>query len=138
MNKKFYFPNIMEPLNNDNFKKIFSLLEDGYKGLFVILKVINSQHNEVIAGDISKKLNISTARVAVALNTLEKKQYIIKRKSDNDLRKTVVELTPLGEAALLEREKKIQEVIESILECLNIEEQQQLFNILKKIGSQTI
>lgn len=138
MNKELSNISIIEQLNNDNYKQILNILEEGYKGLFVILKVIKHYPGEVIAGDISAKLNISTARVAVALNTLESKGYVVKHKGNSDKRKTVVELTTLGNEVLEARENKVQSFIDNILGCLTIEERKQLINILKKIGSQKI
>ena len=48
------------------------------------------QKNEVNAGDISSFLNVSTARIAVLLKNLEKKDLIKKSSSQTDKRKTIV------------------------------------------------
>lgn len=133
MERKEYVGELLLGINNEITRKIVTTLEKGYKGLYVILKVIKEQNGEVIAGDISNKLNISTARVAVALKTLERKKYITKYKSLNDLRKTVVSLTPLGKEVLKTREDEINSLIEALLKDLTDEEIEQLIKIINKI-----
>lgn len=133
MERKEYIKEILLGLNGEKYRQVAKTLEKGYKGLYVILKVIKNQNGEVIAGDISSKLNISTARVAVALNTLSRKKYITKYKSLTDLRKTVVSLTPLGKEALERREDEINSLIESLLINLSDEEIEQLIKIINKI-----
>lgn len=133
MERKVYVEELLLGINNEITRKIVTTLEKGYKGLYVILKVIKDQNGEVIAGDISNKLNISTARVAVALKTLERKKYITKYKSLTDLRKTVVTLTPLGKEVLKIREEEINSLIEALLKDLTDEEIEQLIKIINKI-----
>lgn len=133
MERKVYVEELLLGINNEITRKIVTTLEKGYKGLYVILKVIKDQNGEVIAGDISNKLNISTARVAVALKTLERKKYITKYKSSADLRKTVVRLTPLGKEVLKIREEEINSLIEALLKDLTDEEIEQLIKIINKI-----
>lgn len=133
MERKVYVEELLLGINNEITRKIVTTLEKGYKGLYVILKVIKDQNGEVIAGDISNKLNISTARVAVALKTLERKKYITKYKSSADLRKTVVRLTPLGKEVLKIREEEINSLIEALLKDLTDEEFEQLIKIINKI-----
>ncbi|NLV50191.1 MAG: winged helix-turn-helix transcriptional regulator [Clostridiales bacterium] len=52
----------------------------------------------VTAGELSEKLDISTARVAMILNNLEKKGLVHRDEDTQDRRRVVVFLTPSGKA----------------------------------------
>lgn len=123
---------ILKSVGKKSCKHLTSFLNEWTKGLYVILRVIENFEDEVVAGDISTALNVSTARMAVALATLEAKKWIKKHKSVNDARKTVVELTDLGRSVLREREEELVEIIKLFLNKLNDEEVMQLLNIIKK------
>lgn len=138
MNTDQYINDVLVNIKGNNYRKILKTLEDGYKGLFVILKVIRNRSGEIIAGDISNELNISTARVAVALKTLEEKKYIIKSKGTDDGRKTIVKITNDGLIVLEKREKEIRDLIKGILNILTEDEIKQLINILWKIKTSKI
>lgn len=136
MNKRDYIKEVFINLKCENFRKVLTTLEDGYKGLFVILKVIRDYQGKIIAGDISSKLEISTARVAVALKTLERKKYIIKHKAKDDARKTIVELTELGKKVLEDRENEILNLMDDLFDKLELDELQQLLNIINKLKNE--
>lgn len=123
---------ILKSAEKKNCKYITSFLDEWTKGLYVILRIIDISETEVVAGDISNKLGISTARVAVALATLERKNWIKKHKSKVDARKTVVELTDLGKEVLIARGQELVEIIKMFLDKLKDEEVLQLMNIVKK------
>lgn len=90
------------------------------KGMNSILNyLIKNNERLVSAGEIAAALSVSTARVAFALNTLEKKGLIYKFKDKNDSRVTLVSISRKGKE-LIENSKK------SILE--------DIMNIVDKIG----
>lgn len=127
---------IKEIINNSShkeFKTFRNTLEDSGKGIYVILKVIDSAKNEISSSDIANQLDISLARVTMALNKLEEKGLIKKNKDKDDKRKTIVCLTDLGKIKLEEKEQNLASLIEKALENLSIEECEQLLNIYKKI-----
>jgi DNA-binding MarR family transcriptional regulator len=123
---------ILKSAGKKNCKRITTFFNEWTKGLYVILRMINISEKEIVAGDIANTLGISTARVAVALATLERKKWIKKHKSVLDARKTVVELTDLGKSILKEREEELKEIIILYLNKLTDEEVMQLLNIIKK------
>lgn len=129
---------IMNGVSCSDFKPLANIINDRTKGMYVILRLLTKANNEVTAGDIANSLNVSTARVAVALNTLEKKKYIVKYKSSKDARKTIVEITSHGKEALKERENKIVNFITKFLNKLTDNEIFQLLNIISKGINRTI
>lgn len=124
---------ILKSVGQKNCRHLTSFFDEWTKGLYLILRVIRNSETEVVAGDISNTLNVSTARIAVALATLDAKRWIKKHKSVTDARKTVVEITDLGRKVLNKREEELIEIINDLLEKLNDEEVIQLLNIIKKI-----
>ncbi|MBQ8293224.1 MAG: transcriptional regulator [Bacilli bacterium] len=123
---------ILNSVDKKGCKHLTEFLDDWTKGLFVILRVIDRSENEVVAGDLSSALNVSTARMAVALATLDAKKWIKKHKSKLDARKTVVELTELGKTKLQEKEEQLIQIMKEFLDKLDEEEVMQLVNIIKK------
>lgn len=134
MNKQEIAVEIVNNIGNKAFKPVISTLEDGSKGLYIILKVIAEINEEVSAIDISNVLNISIARVTVALKKLEEKGLITREKSTSDKRVTIVKLTKLGFVKLEEKKQSLLELINQTLDKLTLEECVQLLNIYQKIS----
>lgn len=116
-----------------NWRKLTKLIDNGYKGIFVILRILQESQDTVYAGEIAKKMNVSTARVASALNTLEKKNYVRRENQISDARKTAVHLTKEGEKALEDRKTEIALTVLPMFENLTQEESSTLFFLVKKL-----
>lgn len=134
MDKKIIAEELINNISCKNFRTLTSSLEDGSKGIYIVLKIIANMNKEVIASDIADALGVSIARITVALKTLESKKLIVKTKSLKDKRKTIVSITDLGYKELRERNKKLISIVHSLLNKLTIEESEQLLNISKKIN----
>lgn len=113
-------------------RKVANLI-NGFKGAYVILRILRDSETDVLPGDIAKKMDISTARVAAALNSLSRKGYIKRAPSDSDGRKTVVKITPSGLQALSEREEIVYSLIEAFLKKLTEEEARAFLSLVKKL-----
>lgn len=133
MNREKIAEELVARVSMHNCKEFTNILNDASKGLFVILKLIKNSNEDVLPGDISLKLNVSTARTAVALKTLEAKKWIKMYKSSADQRKKVIELTETGEAILKDWDNKLTILAKNFLGKLTDEEVEQLFNIFKKV-----
>lgn len=116
-----------------NWRNFIGMIDDGYKGMFVILRILQESETSVVAGDLAKRMNVSTARIARALNTLESKNYIRREGDKADARKVVIRLTESGEQALEERKRVVAETLEPMLSNLTDEEISTLFSLLKKL-----
>ena len=97
------------------------------------LRILKESEKAVVPGELARRMNVSTARIARALNTLEKKNYIRRESEKNDARKVIVLLTHDGEKALEERKAIVGAMIESLLKNLTEEETRTGFRLLKKI-----
>ena len=106
--------------------------EDGFQGTCLILKILRNA-GQLTAGEIAKRLDVSTARVSAALNALEKKGCVERLKSATDGRMVVVRLTASGRAALESREEQLLAIIGRILGKLTEEELLSLLHIIEKL-----
>ena len=106
--------------------------EDGFQGTCLILKILRNA-GQLTAGEIAKRLDVSTARVAAALNSLEKKGCVERLKSATDGRMVVVRLTASGRATLESREEQLLAMIGRILGKLTEEELLSLLHIIEKL-----
>jgi len=89
-------------------------LQEGIQGESIILYHIR-KHSEVIPGQISDAMGISSARVAAVLNSLEGKGLITREIDSGDRRRIIVKLTPKGCEQAEEQRKRNIEMIKDIL-----------------------
>ncbi len=99
---------------------------------FLILYLGHNSNREIIAKNLSDELDCSTARIAVLLNRLEKKN-IIKKVQASDKRKVIVSLTELGYDIYNRKLLFFKEYIERILTTIGNDELDRFFDTLKKI-----
>lgn len=101
----------------------------------ILIYLSNNNNQEIICGDIAKYLNISTARVAVALKSLQNKGLIKKYHPIDDKRKIVVTITQKGIDYLKEKSKDKLLFIEKKLDKLTLEESIEFKRIFNKLIS---
>ena len=77
-------------------RSCYSKLEATQRGFGFILDYLEQAEGEVVAGDLAKKLNVSTARITALLKKLEKNGFITRRTSSKDARRIIIEITPAG------------------------------------------
>ena len=114
-------------------KNLIGLIDDGYKGMFVILRILQASETNVVAGELARIMNVSTARIARALNTLEGKNYIRRERDETDARKVVIRLTETGKQALEERKREVKAIFDPMFANLTEKETSTLFFILRKM-----
>lgn len=101
---------------------IFERFNNMEKGIQFILLYLYEHNKEIIAGDLASSLKVSTARIAVLLKKMEKRDLIIRRPSAQDGRKTVVELTDLGRKTVEAMRKKALDKMERLIEEIGEED----------------
>ncbi len=103
------------------------------KGELFVLNYLLSRGDKTYPKDISKAMLVSTARIAVLLNAMEKKGFVTREADGDDNRQIIVRLTPKGyEEARNKREDIINAVIH-MLEFLDPDEAAEYLRIQKKI-----
>ncbi|HCC00063.1 MAG TPA: hypothetical protein DEP42_02385 [Ruminococcaceae bacterium] len=103
-----------------------------------ILFFLSGHVGDVIPSDISRAMGTTPARVAAALNSLEKEGIITRRIDPSDRRRILVELTVSGE-----KQAKVQDEIRlastaNMLEYLGEKDAKNYLNIMKKLASRKI
>lgn len=73
-------------------------MNDGMRGESVVLQFVIFHDGAVLPSEISAFMNISTARTAAALNSLERKGLVTRNIDPSDRRRILVTLTDRGEA----------------------------------------
>lgn len=86
-------------------------ISESMQGEMFVLHFLAFQDGRALPSEISSSMKISSARVAAALNSLERKGFITRQIDTNDRRKILVTLTEEGKVM---SEKHHQEVLDSI------------------------
>lgn len=106
-------------------------LTDTNRGEGVLLGYLRRHNNEATPSELSKALNVSTARIAVLLNKMERKNLVERQKHPDNNRNTIVKLLPAGKKLSEEQEKDFNKNVVSFFETLG-EEKAALFVELQR------
>lgn len=111
----------------------FKQMNNSFQGGAFILQYIYHQGNDVLPGEISDEMSISTARVAAALNNLEKKGLITRQIDKSNRRQILVALTPKGKEVAERKEMEIQNGVAQVLQKLDEYDARELVRIIGRI-----
>ena len=104
------------------------------QGEMAMLAYLTFEESEVTPTELSNHFNLSTARVANTLNSLEKKRYIERIHDSIDRRKVIVHITDTGRQF---SKKKMEETVEDLSDMLNDlgeEDAADFLRIMRKIS----
>lgn len=102
-------------------------------GTGCVMRFLSSADHAVSAGEISRHMKVSTARVAVLLRKMEERNLILRQRDEQDARRTLICLSPTGEALY---HKLVQEFISwmgSVIEQVGVEKIEQFISISAEI-----
>lgn len=108
-------------------------IDESSKGESFCLLYLKEIMQEASPNELSCEMRISTARVAVILNTLEKKGFITREINKEDRRKIIIKLTSKGNK---EAEKYKDDVIGEIIKMfklIGLKDSKELIRITDKI-----
>ena len=114
---------------------ISELLDEFNCGEIGVLSTLAFDQNPVTAGELSEKLNVTTARIARILNSLESKQYIRRKNDRTDRRKIFVTITKKGKELADSTKKEIMDKIIQVIQEVGYDEIQTYISIVLKIRS---
>lgn len=98
-----------------------------------ILVYLNFICDGVSSGELSDRLEVSTGRVAAALNTLEKKKMIERNRDFGDRRRVIVNITESGKRTVLKKHSHGVSCVEEILKNLGENDAKEFVRIMEKI-----
>lgn len=117
-------------------KELLDKVIKGVKGCTPILAYLeDNKEKDILIGDIASFYNLSTARIAVAIDVLAKKELVKKYKPIEDKRKTIVRITKEGEEFLSKTFKEVESVFVSLLKKLSDDEQAEYIRLSEKMVS---
>ena len=123
--------NTMQTLQKKQSQKIFT---EAIHGEAFVLNYIANQKGDVLPGEISQKMDVSSARIAAALNSLGKKELITRRIDINDRRKILINITAKGKDLALQHRQSILLIASKNLELLGEHDANEYIRILKKLA----
>ena len=107
-------------------------MEGALRGESFVLHYIAS-NGEVLPGEIGDEMNVSTARIAQTLNSIEKKGWIIRQIDPNDRRKILVKLTPAGKSIADEQYQTAVDIATRMLTMLGEDDAKEYVRITGKL-----
>jgi len=109
-------------------------IDESMRGENFVLSLLAQKGECALPGEISSEMNISTARIAATLNSLESKGFITREIDKNDRRRILVELTPEGREQAHRQRHKILEGTTRMMELLGEEDAREFVRILEKLA----
>ncbi len=103
------------------------------KGEMFVLNYLKNHNNQAHPKNLSDEMIVSTARIAVILNNLEKNQLITRTPDSADNRQIIVKLSEKGIALLEEHHQEIVKYMTKILQKLGKTDAQEYVRIQKKL-----
>ena len=97
-----------------------------------VLKILSIE-NGINQNELARKVHLKGSTVSVALCEMEKQGYVVRRPSENDLRKINVFITSKGYELKKEIDKMVEALEEKMLSSLSDTEKANLKNYLLKI-----
>ena len=132
-NRNELIDSIFKVSNSENISTILRLSE-GKNSLLYLLYVSDSS---LTPSEISKRLNISRARVTVMLNSLSNENLIEFSKVDDDKRKMYVKLTNYGVNSVCENINKIDELLTLLSNIIGTDSLEKLIEVFDKLNCKT-
>lgn len=119
--------------DSDGWHVLLDLLSEGYRGMYFILRILYERKCDVVAGDLAKEMNVSTARVATALNALEGKGLVKREVDKQDARRVIIRITEEGEKAFCTRKNEVVTKLQPMIDKLSEEEIMTMLSLLNKM-----
>lgn len=125
MLSKMYTLNKTRPQRNIN---------EGMRGEGFVMQYVIARSCPVQPSEISSFMDISTARVAVALKNLERKGLITRRIDESDRRRILVELTDKGKGFAKEKQMHMLLHTTQLLERLGEKDATEFVRLLDRVA----
>ena len=133
INIEEYAENLFNRLKPTNFKSLTDELNYFNRGEVGVLSYLAFDKNEASSGELSEKLNVSTARIASILKSLENKKYIRRKEDSLDKRKTLVVITESGKELAVETKKELMDILIKVIKEIGYEDIEEYTRIVQKI-----
>ena len=133
MSKKEDAEEFLQKMRSCRVRPFYSKLDESQRGTGFVIAYLSEADGEVIAGDLARELNVSTARIAALLRKMEKDGLIRRHRAQTDARQTVVEITQKGIECSDMMKEQILEKAELLIEKVGKDDLNEFVRISKKI-----
>ncbi len=124
---------IFNQLRENPKSSLADILTEFNRGEVGVLSYLAFDNDKATAGELSEKLNVSTARIASILNSLENKEYINRKEDKKDKRKTLVFITKKGKKLATTAKKEVLDKITKVIKEVGHNEINEYVKIVLKI-----
>lgn len=124
---------LFQQLKMKSSTSLADVLNDFNRGEVGVLSYLAFDKDEASAGELSEKLNVTTARIASILNSLENKEYIKRKEDTFDKRKTLVVITDKGKTLAIDIKKEIINKIIKVIKEVGYDEIKEYAKVALKI-----
>jgi DNA-binding MarR family transcriptional regulator len=109
-------------------------IEGALRGEEFVLGYIAHNGGKALPGEIGSNMKVSTARVAAALNNLEKKGYITRQIDPGNRRQILVELTKEGRDLTEKHQENVLSYTMKMLELLGEDDAKEYVRIMRRLA----
>lgn len=124
---------LFQQLKTNTSTSLTEVLNEFNRGEIGVLSYLAFDKDEASAGELSEKLDVTTARIASILNSLENKEYIIRKEDGLDKRKTLVVITEKGKTLAINTKNEIINKIINVIKEIGYDEIKEYVRIAIKI-----
>lgn len=124
----------MEVMSQTRRRSVPKQIDDSMRGEHFVLNYISEHEGNVIPSDISNEMGITSARIAAALNSLEKKGLILRRIDPEDRRRILIDMTDAGREQVKKHYQMILDKTINLLRYLGEEDAKNYIRITKKMA----
>lgn len=104
------------------------------RGELFVLNHLSEHEAEVVhSRDISNAMQVSTARMAALLKSMEEKELVTRRDDPRDNRQTIVCITEQGKESMREAQRRMLEGTARMLEAIGAEDAENYVRIQRRI-----
>ena len=116
-------------------KAFFGRIDESQRGIGFVLVYLDNSNHEVLAGELAREMNVSTARIAALLKSMEKNELIIRQRSALDARSIVVKITNAGTDYVKQLKERILSEMEILIEKVGKKDLEEFVRISNMIRS---
>lgn len=134
MNYKSLAEELLEEMRRFNKMKYQKRITESLNGETGALHYINHFKTAVLPSEICDAMNVSSARIAQTLNSMEEKGLIERNMDTHDRRKILVSLTTKGKDMAAQHQQIVTEALIGILTQLGEEDSVQFVHTMRRIA----
>ncbi len=108
------------------------------RGEMAVLRLLDHQKRRLTAGEISKRLDMTTPRIAAVLNSLEKKGMIERGSDEHDRRRVLVTLTEKGNACCQAKKEAVQRRLAMVFEAIGPEDTEAFIRVMRRVSEAAV